>query len=251
MRSEQGKSGGRGARPPKETDRLEVRTSETKRTPTEAESRLMAAIESVHFTDERGEAAYQNAIGALRERPDELRKIVTDFELATPNDHNLHWTLHFLLADLEMPELASVFVDTAVRDLPDIDSTTPCEGVEEDRILVATMAVEGLARLTRKEPEAAIAALMEVVERQPNVAVRTAAVQAILSVRPNAEADVARLLPEDQLHVLEARRIPAEQLSALPERATPKRSGQRSPKLPSDTNLPHPREAQAKEGTGH
>jgi hypothetical protein len=141
-----------------------------------------------------------------------------------------------------MPELAPLLVDAAVRDLPEITQATACEAVEDDRILVSEMAVEGLERLTRKEPEAAIAALMEVVERQPHVAVRTAAVQAILSVRPDAEAEVARLLPDDQLYVLQARRVAVEQLSATPERVTPKRSGRRSPRLDSDTNTPHPKE---------
>ena len=227
----------------KDTDSLQVRTSEAKRRPLEAESSVLAAIEAMHFTDERGEAAYQKAVSALREKPDQLRKTVTDLELATPNDHNLHWTLYFLLADLELPDLASMFIDAAVRDLPEVNEATPCEGVEEDRILVATMAVEGLERLAKKDPDAAVAALIEVVERQPNVAVRAAAVQAILSVRPDTEPDIARLLPEDQLHVLEARRVPVEQLSASPERATPKRSGEPSPRLLSDANAPHPKES--------
>lgn len=243
MKHDGGRMIGGGKRPEaRETDRLQVRTKETKRRPTEAESRLLEAVARVHFTDESGAAAYQEALSELRERPDEVSKTVTDLELSTPNDHNFHWTLHYVLADLESPGLAPMLVDAAVRDLPEIIEATGCETVEIDEVLVAAMAVEGLERLARKEPEAGIGALMEVVERQPHVAVRTAAVQAILSVRPGAESEVARLLPDDQLFVLEARRVPVEQLSPIPERATPKRSAIRSPKLPSDADMPHPKE---------
>lgn len=234
---------GGGRRPEgRETDRLQVRTKEAKRSPTEAESRLLEALARVHFTDEGGAAAYREALSQLRQRPDEVRKTVTDLELSTPNDHNLHWTLLYVLADLELFELTPMLIDAAVRDLPEITEAAGCETIETDEILVSAMAVEGLERLARKEPDPGIGALMEVVERQPHVAVRTAAVQAILSVRPDAESDIARLLPDDQLFLLEARRVHVEQLSATPERATPKRSGIRSPKLPSDADMPRPKE---------
>lgn len=232
--------GGKG-REARETDRLQVRTRDTKRNPTEDERRLLEAIARVHFTDEGGASAYQESLSELRERPDEVRKAVTDLQLSTPSDHNFHWTLYYVLADLELLELSPMLVDAAVRDLPEITEASGCETVEADEVLVAAMAVEGLERLARKEPEAGIGALIEVVERQPHVAIRTAAVQAILSVRPGAEPEIARLLPDDQLYVLEARRVSVEQLSASPERETPKRSGIRSPKLSSDADMPHPK----------
>lgn len=234
---------GGGKRPEaRETDRLQVRTTEAKRNATEAERRLLDAVARVHFTDEGGASVYQESLSELRARSPEVRKAVTDLELATPNDHNFHWTLYYVLADLESLDLSPMLVDAAARDLPDITEATGCETVEADEVLVAAMAVEGLERLARKEPGAGIGALLEVVERQAHVAIRTAAVQAILSVRPGAEPEIARLLPDDQLFVLEARRISVEQLSAIPERATPKRSGIRSPKLSSDADMPHPKE---------
>jgi hypothetical protein len=90
MNQSGGRELGSGKRPEaKETDRLQVRTSDSKRRPTEAENRLLAAAGGVHFIDEGGAAAYRRDLGALRGKPDEVRKSVTDVELATPNDHNL------------------------------------------------------------------------------------------------------------------------------------------------------------------
>jgi hypothetical protein len=238
-----GRELGGGKRPEaRETDSLKARTRQRKRRLSEAQTRVAEAIDRVHHTNESEQAAYRKALGALRQKPEEVREAVTDLELSSPNDHNLHWTLYYMLADLEMPELAPMLVDAASRDLPEITDTTACETIDDDKILVAMMAVEGLERIASQEPEAAMSALMEVVERQPHVAVRTAAVQAILQVRPDADRDVAGLLPDDQLFMLEARRAPVEQLSATPERSVPKRSSRRGPKLESDMDAPQSRE---------
>jgi hypothetical protein len=238
-----GRELGGGKRPEvKETDSLEVRSRSSKRRPSEARGRLAEAIERVHFTNESGRAAYRKALGALRQKPEELRATVTEWELSAPNDHNLHWTLYYILADLELPELAPMFVDAAARDLPETTETTACETIDDDKILVSVMAVEALERLAGEDPEVATGALMEVIERQSHVAVRAAAVQALLRIHPDAERDVADRLPDDQRYLVEARRAPVEQLFANPERTVPKRAVHRAPKLQSDTNAPERKE---------
>jgi hypothetical protein len=233
--------GGKRLRPPRDTDRLRIETRKGERPPTEIESRVLEALEEMHFTDERGEARYQERIQTLRERPDEVRGAVEQLADSSPDDHHFQWNLYHTVAALELPELASLFVNRAARDLPEITDTTPCESVDEDKILVAIMAVEGLEGIARKEPDTAIGALTQVVERQPNVAVRSSAVQAILRLRPEASEDVARLLPDDQRFLLDVERMPVHQLTAAPERARSGRSAPRSPRLPSDRNIPQGR----------
>lgn len=241
MTGESPRLGGGKRSPAKVTDRLQIQSSKSRKRPTEAEGRVLDAVTRMHFTDERGESIYEEALHTVRERPDEVRRAVENLERSSPDDHQLHWSLYYIVADLELPELAPMLVDGAIRDVPDITEATPCHSGEEDKILVAVMAVEGLERLARKEPDVAINALIEVVERQSNVAVRAAAVQAILSIRPDAAQDIARLLPDDQRFLLELRRVSVEQLTAIPERAAPGRYVHRSPKLPSDRNAPQGR----------
>jgi len=226
---------------PKESDRLNLQFGKSRRRPTDIESRLLHAVTRLHIADDRAQAEYSEALNELRERPDEVRKAVEALERSSPDDHQLHWSLYYVVSGLERSEFVPTLVEAAVRDLPVITEDTPCESGDEEKILVAVMAAEGLEQLARNEPDAAIGALMEVVERQPNVAVRTAAIQAILSVRPDAVKDIARLLPDDQRHLLELRRTNVEQLSVTPERATPGRLAQRSPKLPADRGTPQER----------
>jgi hypothetical protein len=195
----------------------------------------------MHVVDERGEAAFRDELEVLRERPDEVRAGVETLERSAPDDHQLHWSLYYLVAELEAPELAPLLVESAVRDLPEITAETPCESVDEDRALVAVMAVEGLERLASKDADGAVGSLLEVVERQPNVAVRQAAIQALLGIRPQAAKEIGRVLPDDQGHLVELRRVGVEQVTALPERATPGRVVHRSPKLPSDRTTPQER----------
>jgi hypothetical protein len=192
----------------------------------------------MNVADERGDAAYRDDLEMLRERPEEVRVGIEALERSSPNDHLLHWSLYFLAAGLEAPELAPMLVESAVRELPDVTADTPCESVDEDRVLVAMMAVEGIERLSIKDADTAMGALLEVVERQPNIAVRAAAVQALVGIRPDAVKEIGQMLPDDQAHLVEQRRVGAEQVTALPERTTPGRSIERSPKLPADRTAP-------------
>jgi hypothetical protein len=48
-------------------------------------------------------------------------------------------------------------------------------------------------------------------------------------------------LPDDQRFLLDVERMPVHQLTAAPERARSGRSAPRSPRLPSDRNIPQGR----------
>jgi len=89
----------------------------------------------MHFTDERGESAYREALGGLRERPDQVRKAIDDLERSSPDDHQLRWSLYYVAAGMETPEFVPMLVDGAVRDLPETTEATPCESEDEDKIL--------------------------------------------------------------------------------------------------------------------
>jgi hypothetical protein len=232
-----------GAKAPRrnEPDRLHIQSPKSRKRRTDVEGRILGALGHMHLADERSEMAYREDLDALRERPDEVRAGIESLERSSPDDHQLHWSLYHLAAGLEAPELAPMLVESAARDLPEITADTPCESVDEDRVLVAVMAVEGLERLAAKDPETAEKALRDVIERQPNIAVRAAAVQALAGIRPDAVKEIGRVLPEDQAHLVDLRRIGVEQVTAEPERTMPGRSVVRSPKLPADRTAPQER----------
>jgi hypothetical protein len=221
-----------------ESDRLEVRTKEQAGRRSDAETLLWDALSRTHTADNRGVAAYEKSLTGLRKRAGELPEAAAAIERSHPADSMVRWSLYYVLADLHHPELAAVLVKGATRDLPQITEATACETVEEGEILVAAMAVEGLERLAATEPEVAIAALTDVIDQQPHVAIRTAAVQALLNTRPEAAKEVVRALPEDQRWILDARRVSVDQVSALPERTRPSRVVTRGPKLESDVSAP-------------
>ena len=224
-----------------ESDRLQLRQPKRDRQATEIEGHLVAALGHLQRGKETGEAAYREELDWLREHPDDIRTGIETVGRSAPDDIELQWNLHYVAAGIESPELAPMLVDSATRDLPEITADTPCESVDEARVLVAIMAVEGLEGIGSKDPDTAAEALAEVIERQTNIAVRTAAVQALLSIRGNSAEEIGRLLPDDQRFLLQVRRAAIDQVTAIPERGSPGRLAQRSPKLPADRNAPQER----------
>ena len=219
----------------KDTDTLGLRGSTKQRNAGEVERLVLEATAAIHDPDEEH---FQRALFSLGERGEEIARAIINLERSAPYDPVFRWGLYYVAAGLRRAELADLFVDGATRDLPEITEDSPHETAEEAEILVAAMAVEGLERLAAVDEERAIRGLTEVVERQPHVAIRLAAVQALREIRPDAAASASRRLPEDQAWIVDARRMPVQHLDAMPERAGPKRGGDRPPSLSGETSRP-------------
>lgn len=219
----------------KDTDTFELRGPAKDRNAGDVERLILEATSAIHDPDEE---RFDRALVTLGERSEEVGRAIVNLERSAPYDPVFRWGLYYVAAGLRRPELADLLVDGATRDLPEITEDSPHETAEEAEILVAAMAVEGLERLAGVDEERAIRGLTEVLERQPHVAIRLAAIQALREIRPDAAASALRLLPENQAWIADARRMPVQHLVAMPERAGPKRGGGRPPSLSGETGRP-------------
>jgi hypothetical protein len=152
-------------------------------------------------------------------------------ERAAPRDaYPFRWALLYLLAEIEHKGALEHLVEMAVREMPKIDYVKGgCEAPEEGELLVASMAVLGVERLLTIDRGRAIDGLMTIIEKQGHIAIRSAAVTALLANSPELRSSIIKILPKKQQWIVKLKQIQPEEISAYPDRTdfeapAPKRS---------------------------
>jgi hypothetical protein len=189
------------------------------------------ALSGIHAIDKDGRARYKRALKKLRANYGEELQHIVSAERAAPRDaYPFRWALLYLLAEIEHKGALEHLVEMAVREMPKIDYVKGgCEASEEGELLVASMAVLGVERLLTIDRGRAIDGLMTIIEKQGHIAIRSAAVTALLANSPELRSSIIKILPKKQQWIVKLKQIQPEEISAYPDRTdfeapAPKRS---------------------------
>lgn len=207
---------------------------------------LSKTLALLHAADEEGVRSYRALIEELRGSAAAYVSEIAAVDERVPTDaYPLRWSLRHILADLEHPSAVDFLLEDATREMPIIrgdEEGQGCEPMEEGELLLAVMSVEGLARLQVVDRALAQETLAAVAERQGHVAVRGAAVHALLVLAPEWRERLEEILPERQRWLLERRLAAPEDVTAnrdeMDLRAAPKSPLRRGPQLPEDSSAP-------------
>jgi hypothetical protein len=189
------------------------------------------------------QAAYEEALAALHERPEEVIAELTRAErMTSEDDYPTRWAFVYAAAQLRHPAALPFLRDLTLARIPPERSKDPhsFSTVVEETIL-RTTAVEGVEHLAVSGGSAALEVLFEFLE-QPSLSVRRAAVQAIFATETgqSLRRRVANLLPEDQLFLLDVKRVDVREVSQIddPQRhlveAARRARTTPAPRLPDD-----------------
>lgn len=127
-------------------------------------------------------------------------------------DVSLRWSLLYVLAETGDARAADLFMEVASARIGMERDPRACEGPYDGEVLVRTMAVEGLGRLAGKD-QGVIDRLRRVIEAQPDQAMRTEAIKAILAAFPQEAERLRHVLPEELHFALALRHVRAQSLA--------------------------------------
>lgn len=197
------------------TDGLEVRAGRRLFDDDAAAWLVGQGLAHMNACDEEGELAYKRVVELLSESENASSTIARVLRTVPRSDVSLRWSLLYLLAEVTKPEALDVFCDVALEPIdPRARDAQGCESPRDGEILVGTMAIEGIARLARSE-RGAVERLYQVIEGQPDRALRIEAVKALVAVVPK-DKDAKRLrdvLPEALHFAIDLKIVPAQGLA--------------------------------------
>jgi HEAT repeat protein len=163
---------------------------------------LMNFLEAMNAAGDEAEAAYKEAVSALRERADDVVvEIARQENRCRTRDYSTRWGLIYAASELEHPTSLPFFRSVVLTPIPPEESDDPhsFSTVAEETIL-RTTAVDGVARLAAEGNREAVEALLAFLS-VPSFSVKRAAVQGLLAVRQGEslrDRIEERLCPEDR-----------------------------------------------------
>jgi hypothetical protein len=180
-------------------------------------------VRALNTADKEGELAYQHVVEILRQRGTELMDTVVGlFRQANSGDAPLRWNLLHVLGDAGDPGAADFLVRTALNQLPEPNPDQCCEGSRDMEILVGTMAIHGLGRIAKRNPDSA-EAILKIVSARP---ARPLLVEAVkVATELGLKEKVREILPKEEHWILDIRRARTEEVFAEPEREDGKERG--------------------------
>lgn len=161
--------------------------------------------------DPNAERELEGLLGALRNEPERtLTAITSTYRHSTADDFPARWSLVYLAAQIDLPQLLPWFTELAATDVP------PERGIgghglstvaEECKIRAA--AIDGLERHAARDSEAATEALTSIIAQQQTFSVRCLAALAVLAVHPDDETrnKLRELLGPEHEFALDIERI--------------------------------------------
>lgn len=171
------------------------------------------AIRHMNAADDKQELAYRRTTELLAQSATATKTIAQILYRVPRHDVNLRWALLYLLADIGDPHATGVFIEAAVEAIePRERDRRACETPRDGEVLVRTMAIEGLARVTAAH-KLGTDMLYRIIEAQPEPALRIEAVKAILDMAPNEAERLKKTLPEQLHFALSLKRVKAESLA--------------------------------------
>lgn len=170
-------------------------------------------IRHLHGADEKAQLSYTRVVELLGRQEAATKTIGQLVHTISADDVSLRWGLLYLLAEVGDARASDVFFQVACEPIePRERDRRACETPRDGEVLVRTMAIEGLAKITtahRQSPDR----LFRVIQAQPEPALRIEAVKAILAIDPGAADKLKELLPENLHFALTLKRVRAETLA--------------------------------------
>jgi len=189
-----------------QTDSVEGVTNKLGKPGGAAEELLLKGIAQA-FTDS-DEVGLDATVRELRLDEQALESAIRLYE-ASHEDRMLRWAIVYLAAKIGAAGTAQWFRRVVDDELPALPpgAAQGCQSPRDEEVLVRVMAVEGLARrdASKATTEEGLEALAAIAGAHDDAAVRSAAVLQLLRIRPGAAAELRLRLPDDSMHLLDAR----------------------------------------------
>ena len=171
------------------------------------------SLRYLNAQDTREEIAYRRVIELLDTHRGAVAALAQAFHDSPREDHNLRWSLLYILSEIGDASAAESFFTAAAEPVPARDRYEQgCETPRDGEILVRTMAIAGLARLAAKEAKTK-ELFYRLIEAQPERALRVEAAKQLLLLDPQAAERVKGLLPEELHFALQLKIVRAESLA--------------------------------------
>lgn len=169
------------------------------------------AVARVHADDGEGQGGFKRAVELLG-RLEATGAFGALLKAVPREDVPLRWSLLYVLAEVGDMRAAELFARVAGEPIRGERDPAACESEYDGEVLVRTMAIEGLARLAARD-RALVDLLHNVLETQPEPALRIEAVKAILAAAPDEAKRLKKTLPEDLQFALTLKRVRAQTLA--------------------------------------
>jgi hypothetical protein len=205
--------------------------------------RLLGNLLAVmNATGDDAEDAYKAALKELRGDPEGVVVELVRAESASdPQDYPSRWALVHAAAELRHPATLPFLRNLALTPLPPEEIKDPHSfSIIEEETILRTTAVEAVGRLAVDGRREALDALFEILDQQPSLSIRRAAVQSILKSPRGRRlrGRVTESLPKEQQFLLD---LKPTDVTDVPQIKRPERqlseSG-RQAKVEGPPNLP-------------
>jgi hypothetical protein len=225
-------------RDPDRGDLFHLRNQEPSLERTPGSWLIAQGIRHLHAVDEAGIQAYRHVVELLKARDDAPKLVAEALAAADTHDIPLRWALLYLLADLEHPSAADVFLGAASQTLPKApERGQGCTTIRDWEVLVRTMAIAGLARVPARD-ERVEKGLFTLLRKLEEPALRVEVVKALLKIDTKNGERIREILPDDQRFMLYLRRAEERELMVEIDRQDGKDKLARAPRIDQPRTAP-------------
>lgn len=195
---------------------------------------IQQIISVVHQLNGEESPAHRRLGELLRSRPDLVDEARDLYDRLGRKDPMSRWSLLYALSDIFDERAAEFLTTVALSPLPEEDPKH-CQSVRDTEVLVQTMAIEALRRLTGRAPDVG-EFLLRIVSAKPT---RPLLVEAVKACRSLGLTDrVKPMLPHDSYWMLELRQAERGEFVATVERKEDIQAVLSPPRRPFRTTKP-------------
>lgn len=155
---------------------------------------IFLAVSAASSTGDRAPIDWERATSLLAASASRTVGVASKIIDRSEIDPMLRMSVIDVVAELESDESLELLYEQTVRPLGDRDPQGGCEQSVDVEAMVAMAAIEGLVRLAARGNDLAVDRLVEVVARQPHVAIAEIAARAVVDARPDQRDEMVKLL---------------------------------------------------------
>ncbi len=177
-------------------------------------ARLISTVSAMTAGGARAEEAYRRALEEVRDDEEFAAVTVRTADALDEDAYEERWALTQLAIDLEHPVVERYLSDLVRRPIPEERAEDPSHGLSTvtEEVILRTTAIEGLARLQRRDVDTADV-LLETIARSDYLSLRRASWFALLDGGREDASERAKsiLIDRGDGWITEIRRIPVEE----------------------------------------